>query len=60
MYVIKRITDGAFVTSSRKSPDGGSYCRSLQHAVAWPTREAADANRCPENEVVVDVEDLLV
>ena len=55
MYVIVR-TDGKFVT-----PPGSerSYTTSLQKARIYPTFAAADGDRCPENETVRAVADLL-
>lgn len=56
MYVIRRIPDGAFVAPSGRK---ASYARSLQHARIFPTRESAERDRCPENERVYAVSDLL-
>ncbi len=57
MYVIKRTDQGGgYVTRAGSS---GSYTKNLEHAQKYDTREEADANRCPENEVVIDVYDLL-
>jgi hypothetical protein len=55
MYVIRR-DDGKFVT-----PPGyqHSYTYKLQDARTFLTRESAEAERCPENEVVVSVSDCL-
>lgn len=55
MFVLQR-TDGKFVT-----PPGSehSYTFDLMKARTFPTREAADADRCVENERVVAVADLL-
>lgn len=56
MYVLQRTTDGAFV-----APPGSpkAYVKSLQNARTFPTREAAERERCPENERIVRVEDAM-
>lgn len=53
MYAIKRTDQwGGYVAKpGRKS----SYVVSVEHAHLYATREAAEGNRCVENEVVVDV-----
>ena len=58
MYVIKR-SDGAFVADMRKSATGSSYTNKLQFAKVFATAEDADRNRCPGNEYVVNVNDLM-
>lgn len=55
-YVIKRRPDGAYVAPSGSK---SSYTRVLQNARVFATKEAAEGNRCPENEYVVPVEDEL-
>ena len=57
-FIIVR-DDGAFVADMRLSETGSSYTRSLQKARVYQTRNAADTNRCPGNERVVAVEELL-
>lgn len=42
--------DGAFVADMRKSTSGGSYTRDVLKAKVYPTKEAAEADRCPGNE----------
>ena len=54
MWVLRR-TDGAFVARASAS----SYTEDVLHARRYPTREAAEADRCPENEVAVDLHRLL-
>lgn len=49
-YVIKRLPDGAYV-APKGSPR--SYVRALQCARTFPTKESAEWERCPGNEVVV-------
>ena len=51
MYVIQR-NDGAFV--ARKGSTS-SYVSNLQYARTFATREEAERDRCPENERVVSV-----
>jgi hypothetical protein len=55
MYVIQR-NDGAYI-----APLGSksSYTRTLGNARKFSTKEAAEAERCPGNEHVVSVWDLL-
>lgn len=55
MYVIQR-TDGKYV--NRPGSRTG-YTSKLEQARKFPTREAAEADRCPGNETVVDVAELL-
>jgi hypothetical protein len=54
-YVIKR-ADGAYVAPSG-SPR--SYTKKLTHARLFRTPEAAEHERCPENESVVPIENEL-
>lgn len=54
-YVLRR-TDGKFVTPSGSEH---SYTSDLMKARIYPTRDAADTDRCVENESVVPVESLL-
>jgi hypothetical protein len=57
MWVLWRTDQGrGWVT---RPGSRGSYSRRLQDARTWPTREAAEADRCPENEVAERVEDIL-
>jgi hypothetical protein len=56
MYVIQRIPDGAYVAQPGAA---GSYTRALQHARTFPTREAAERERCVENEITVAVDAIL-
>lgn len=55
MYVIIR-TDGSFVA---RSGSASSYTNALQRARTWPTREAAERERCPENERVTSLQDAM-
>jgi hypothetical protein len=54
-YLLQR-TDGVWVSNPNLNPTGGSYTRSLQYAKIFPTREAAEGDRCIGNERVVPVE----
>lgn len=54
-YVLVR-TDGAYVTPSGSTR---AYTLALQLARIFPTREAAEQDRCVENEQVLAVEDCL-
>ena len=55
MYVIRR-DDGAYV-----APAGSrsSYTRALQDARTFPTREAAERDRCPGNERVLSIHEAM-
>lgn len=54
-YVLQR-TDGAFVAQ----PGGkASYTPYLQRAQFFRTREEAEAQRCPGNELVVDLDSII-
>jgi hypothetical protein len=57
-YLIKRDSadGGGFVA---KPGSRGSYTRDIAQARKYETREAADADRCPENEWLVPLEPLL-
>lgn len=54
-YVIKRTDQGGGYVSRPGSPS--SYVKALQYARRWPTREAAENERCPGNEIVLHLED---
>lgn len=56
-YVIKRTDHGGGYVS--KPGSAKSYTRDARNMRKYPTREAADADRCVENEIVVDFEQLL-
>lgn len=49
-YVIRRIDQGGGYVAPPGSPK--SYTRSKAAARRYPTREAAEADRCVENEVI--------
>lgn len=56
-YVLRRTDQGGgWVT---RPGSRASYTRRLQDACTFLTRECAEANRCPGNEVIEDVSDLL-
>lgn len=55
MYVLVR-TDGMYVA---RGGTVSSYTARLQEARIFASREAAERERCPENERVVDVYDVL-
>ena len=56
MFVIRNTETGRYVT-----PPGsrGSYTTALQHARTWSTREAAERERCPGNERVLSVDEIM-
>lgn len=56
-YVIERTDQGGGYVAPAGSR--GSYVRELQRARTFPTREAAERERCPENERVVHTDDAL-
>lgn len=57
MYVIKRTDQGGGYVNRPGSAN--TYTESLEQAQKYATREEADANRCPDNEIVIDVHELL-
>jgi hypothetical protein len=56
MYVIKNTEHGGYVNQPGSR---SSYTRSLEQARKFDTKDQAEGERCPENEVVIDVNDLL-
>ena len=56
MYVIQRIPDGAYVARPGSGP---SYTRFLERAQIFSTREQAEVARCPGNEHVADLGDVI-
>ena len=57
-YVIVR-SDGMFVADMRKSRSGCSYTNQLQYAKTYDSAEAAERDRCPGNEHVRNVDDIM-
>jgi hypothetical protein len=57
MYVIERTDQGGGYVA----PSGSrySYTKSLEKARTFSTRDEADGHRCPGNEVVVPVSEIL-
>ena len=57
MYVLKRIDQGGgyVAVSGHKT----SYTKSVYYMKGFATREEAESNRCVENEVIVDLNDLI-
>ena len=55
MYLLQR-TDGLYV-AKRGAPH--SYTRKMEQAEVFPTRDAAERNRCVENERIVAVSELI-
>lgn len=51
-FVLKRTSDSKYVAQPGSE---SSYTTKLERARVYPTREAADGDRCVENERVVDV-----
>jgi len=56
MYLLKRVEDGRFVA---KSGTKSSYTMEINNVKIFPTREAAEYERCGENEIIVPLEDLM-
>lgn len=56
LYVLKR-EDGKYVA---KVGMASSYTTKLQHARVFRSREDADRERCPENEMVSTVEQEMI
>ena len=57
MFVIKRTDQGGGYVA--RDGSAGSYTGFLQNARTFATKEQADRNHCPENEIVVPLEDEL-
>ncbi len=55
-YVIVRTDQGGGYVSGRR---GASYTRRLEQARIYGTKDEAERDRCPENEVAVTVESRL-
>lgn len=53
MYIIERTDQGGGYVAQPGSR--GSYTRNIEKARKYPTREAAEADRCEGNEVVIDL-----
>lgn len=54
MYLIKKIDQsGGYVS---KPGHRSSYVKNLRFARKFQTKDEAELNRCPENEIVVDLE----
>ena len=58
-FVLRRIPDGAYVSRPDRNPTGGSYTSRPEYARVFPTREAAEAERCVENERIVSVDEVV-
>lgn len=56
MYVIRNADTGKYVAVQGMEH---SYTSRLEHARVFRTREAAELDRCPENEVVLGLEQVL-
>lgn len=54
-YLLQR-EDGAYVARVDVNPTGGSYTRSLRYARVYATRDHAEADRCVENERIIQLE----
>jgi hypothetical protein len=55
MYLIRR-NDGAYVAQPGSN---SSYTRTLENARTFATREAAERERCPGNEYVVSLDEVM-
>lgn len=57
MYVIRRLDQGGgWVTDANTNPTGSSYTHKLQNAKRFPSREAAQSDLCPGNEIIERVD----
>lgn len=57
MYAIKRTNQGGGYVAKPGLPT--SYTHNIRKVQIFTTREQAEANRCPDNEVVVDLYPLI-
>jgi hypothetical protein len=55
MFLLKRIKDGLFVAKAGRR---SSYTLDITNVKIFPTREAAERERCVENEIIVPLEEL--
>lgn len=55
-FVIKRTDQGGGFVARAGSVN--SYTKKLQEARLFPTREAAEADRCPGNEIVLSLDEV--
>jgi len=56
MFLLMRIKDGRFVA---KIGNISSYTTDIWKVRIFSTREAAERNRCVENEIIVPLEELM-
>ena len=54
MYAIKRIDQGGGYVARPGNPS--SYTNHVDHIRFFSTREETESNRCPGNEIVVQIE----
>lgn len=59
MYVIKNTDTNQFVAIVLGWHHQHSYTRDVEKIRVYKTREAAEADRCPDNEIVVVLEAVL-
>lgn len=56
-YLIKRIDQGGGYVA--QPGHCTSYTHSIERARIYPSKEAAEKDRCPENEIVIPLMDLI-
>ena len=56
MYLIQRTDQGGGFLGFAPGLTGEAYTHKLERARVFPTREAAERERCVENEIVVGLE----
>lgn len=57
MYILKRTNQhGGYVANPGSK---NSYTRNVLKARRYPTRALAEADRCPENEIILNFQELL-
>lgn len=57
MFVLKHIESGKYV--ARWSGAQFGYTKMLENAKVFGTHDEADAKRCPDSEMIIDLRDLL-
>ena len=54
MFIIKRTDQGGGYVADPRTTGGSSYTRYPARARRYPTMEAAERDRCPGNEIIID------
>lgn len=58
-YIIERTDQGGGFVADLRVSNGASYTHDLRRAKQFATRDQARDNCCPENEIVLSLEDAM-